>query len=284
VAAERKAMTPAKLILFFLFILSFDLSAQAIIHGEEIPSGEATETVYLDLDNKDMMTCTGVIIAPQVILTAGHCVKMIPSRSMEIGVSTQRIDRKNHLGTFSLSLEKKSVHPRYEDVKEGKKRSGDIQYDIGLLKTKSDLRQIFPRLQFPLLPSSRAQAFQTIQQGQLQAVGYGFQSNEFFVVKKKLPVQSDGITSDNYWVIRSLKKNSGQCEGDSGGGLFAQTSQGRFLLGILSGIARVDGMPWNRKDCGIAQERAAYPDLTRHLCWIQAEAGVSLTRQPLNCP
>jgi hypothetical protein len=288
-------------ILFIVAALAVGLTSNAFIitprdllEAGKTATNEATETIYLDLnvDQPGQESCTGVVVSPNLILTAGHCLQMLGSAT-RVGISSglsNRADqfgdraRYSHRGQVTvIDIAKKAIHPQYiKTQSDGKKESSNIQYDLGYIMTNTNLRKIFPRIQFPQILADQNIIGNMIQQGSLVTAGYGISfpgpegSSTVNVFKLKLNLSLDGISADNYYITRSLEQGRGPCEGDSGSGLFIKSGEVRSLIGILSGVASNTGKPLPRNQCGSAEERAAYLILAPHLRWLQSETGIQL--------
>lgn len=264
-----------------VLIILTSLPAFAIIKGDLVPSSQQTETVYISTDPSDLTkeSCTGVIVAPNLVLTAGHCID-------EIGRTTGKLSISNAASREfpeEVWVEKMKTHPRY--VHEAKKRkSENFQYDIGYILLKDNLSKTLKPVLFPLIPGSRSEALAALATQNVWAVGYGFSANVILPAnktnmrKRELSLSSEGETEDNYFVMKSNSPGKGICEGDSGGGLFVRTAQGNSLVGILSGASSY--LPGNielPRDCGNSKMVAVYVSLYHHLCWLKQETGLSLS-------
>jgi len=278
------------------------LTSQAIIQGDEV-QGEASETIYLSIHPEDPFgeTCTGVVLAPHLIVTAGHCIQGfwsnqvgISNRSVLANAGAIRQDKYAIQESLSVvSIVKKAYHPKYLKVDSSlNKPITNIQYDIGYLVTRENLLTVLSRVQAPLLPNNHAMALELVARNTSVGVGYGASStaapslSNINLKKRKLNMSLDGdFPSDNYFVLKSNKQGQGICRGDSGSGIFVQEGSQKYLLGILSGISAAVGQPALKvpQDCGADRERAAYVDISNHLCWLEKETGIQLTQQPPVC-
>lgn len=276
---------------------AFIITPKDLLDAGKTDRNEATETVYLDLDITQPGTrgCTGVVVRPNLILTAGHCLQMLGSAT-RVGISNGLSNRADQFdgGTFRsryahrgqvkvIDIAKKAIHPQYiKTPGDGKKDSSNVQFDLGYIMTKVDLRKIFPEIKFPQILANQNTIGEMIEQGTLVTAGYGVSfpgpegASTVNVFRLKLNLGLDGISADNYYITRSLEKGRGPCEGDSGSGLFIKSGEVRSLIGILSGVASNDGRPLPRNQCGSVEERAAYLILAPHLPWLQNETGIQL--------
>src|SRR5262245_47015311 len=71
------AMLRSTLALFFLLSGSVAAAAEApVVGGETVPRGKWPDVVAVVLEDG---MCTGTLVAPDVVLTAGHCVDARPT-------------------------------------------------------------------------------------------------------------------------------------------------------------------------------------------------------------
>mmetsp|Transcript_59610 Transcript_59610/g.69648 ORF Transcript_59610/g.69648 Transcript_59610/m.69648 type:complete len:339 (-) Transcript_59610:235-1251(-) len=214
-------------------------------------------------------TCSGSLIAPDVILTAAHCVKSIPKMGAQLG----REDLGDAKETLSRKTKEKRVrkirkHPRYDE--------GLIENDVALLFFRSSFRGYDPVLLNTnnAVPSS----------GQnLTVAGWGATKIGGELNDKKLEaaVTVDeecgadlNITSDTFCATSS---ESGPCTGDSGGPIISKgtSSTTDVVLGVVShGI----GCKKNSNELypGI-YARVADPDISS---WIREEVCKRSRRPP----
>lgn len=200
---------------------------------EEIWGGEKVEpqdplAQYLvgtaAVDRK--FSCSGVIVAPDVILTAAHCLKR---RSVD---TPPKWPQKLKFGLsvieqplLVIDAHDMLIHPRWDS-------SG---IDLALIHFKHSLPEFFSPI--PIAPLS----FEPVQ-GLIQ-VGYG--------VTSKTPSDDDevGVLFKKSAIIISRSQNflrvsAGPCSGDSGGPLIAQNSHGNpSLIGIVSRVDTEFGDP-----------------------------------------
>lgn len=173
-------------------------------------------------------TCSGSLIAPDVILTAAHCVERIPKMGAQIGREDLG-DAKENLSrkTKEKRVRKIRKHPRYDE--------GLIENDVALLFFSSSFKGYDPVLLNTdnAVPSS----------GQnLTVAGWGATEigGELSDEKLEAVVTVDeecgadrNITSDSFCATSSV---SGPCSGDSGGPIISKgtASTTDVVLGVVS--------------------------------------------------
>lgn len=238
----------------------------AIVNASDADLNQSVSSVYLEFNNSEHASCTGVIVSENLILTAGHCFDSVDPKIKDIKISNNK-----HGTSKSKNIALAQAwarHPKYiEPKKGGRKEAVDIQYDIAFIKTKQNLLQTFGLTseQLPKLFLNRDLvnvAINSNKQG--MAYGYGMislndKSDESY--KKQLPVTLEIQNEINVIISRSQLPNQGLCQGDSGGGLFMNYEGSQYLVGILSGISA-------QGRCGSEKAYGAYSLLTEKMCWI----------------
>lgn len=219
----------------FLFISA--LSASAITYGEEeTQAAQKYPWVVLvlhypvDEDSPDY-TCTGTLITPNTVLTAGHCVDPRGRFEVKYGITTFDEEGKS----FEVSGAWRS--PRYSEKRFGVN-------DIGLLR----LKERIPNAKTVSLGSARTIKLAESSK-QLKLFGWGIDQNEepatylrIATVNNQSPllkrILGKSFNSDVWFAAgRYITKEriySGGCRGDSGGPLMG-TVKGKFVqIGITS--------------------------------------------------
>lgn len=268
-----------------LFVSLIGAQAIAIVDGQAPDLEKSASTVYIHSDVNDY-SCTGVVIASHLVLTAGHCLDHISQSTRQIKISNSRSGLRN-LKDVKLAMPVRQ-HPQYtRPARGGRKQSEEIQYDFAFLKTKDNLQEMFEitNEQLPKLFRSTADLRATLLENiQGMAYGYGKTQNdsgstvvENNADKRQLPMIVS-YSSDNYLVARSAvlvsdgknkppKRKGGVCQGDSGGGLFVTRGQDVYLAGVLSGI--VVG-----EKCGDKDSWGGYAIASDSICWVMRESAI----------
>ncbi len=179
--------------------------AGAIVGGQTVPAGDSPMLMVLS----DRGTvCSGVVIAPDAVLTAAHCVT---------GGSAYRLHWRGTDGKPVMEEPKRiTIHPDYHsDAIAARSRS----IDLAVIQTKRALPDTFAQSQLP--PANQPpQAKDT----RLTIQGFGLsnesQADSIGSLRQiTLPVVTPyGQGKLLLWL--SGQANQGACTGDSGGGIF----------------------------------------------------------------
>jgi secreted trypsin-like serine protease len=219
------------------FLLLSTLSASAITYGEEeTQAAQKYPWVVLifhygiDEDTPDY-SCTGTLITPNTVLTAGHCVDPRGRFEIKYGITTFDEEGK------SLEVTGAWRSPRYSERRFGVN-------DIGLLR----LKERIPNAK--TVPLGNASSIKLAESSkQLKLFGWGIDQNEeqatylrIATVINQSPllkkILGKSFNSDVWYAAgRYISKEriySGACSGDSGGPLMG-TVKGKFVqVGITS--------------------------------------------------
>ena len=194
--------------------------AEAIVGGREgadLPGGRSTVMVLTSGGG----VCTGIVVAPDVVLTAGHCVA---------GVAQNRVHYRDEAGQPVLAeVAARVPHPGYDgDAIRGRTRS----IDLALLRTRAALPARFePASLSAAMPRAGAA---------LTLAGYGAaRANDRRSIGRYRGAMLSVV--EPYGPSRILlwleARGAGGCNGDSGGP-------------ILDGGAVVAVAAWVKDACG----------------------------------
>ena len=196
----RLSMRPprAAALLALCAALQAPTRAGAVVGGAEAPPRSAVMVL-----SSNGGVCTGIVLAPDVVLTAGHCAA---------GGLEHRVHYKDEAGQPVLvPLSGRAVHPGYDaGAIAGRRRS----IDLALLRTASPLPARFaPAALSPAMPRAGAS---------LDLGGYGAarpgdpRSTGSFRSAALAVVEPHGPSRILVW-LRAASGKAGGCQGDSGG-------------------------------------------------------------------
>ena len=196
--APRAGLTLAGLMLIGLMLSS--LPARAIVGGGEAPAGGAV----MVLSSKGGV-CTGVVLGPDTVLTAGHCAA---------GAAEYRVHFRDEAGAPVLvAVAARVVHPGYDaGAASGRRRS----IDLALLRTATPLP---PRFAPMTLSTAAPHAGDS-----LTVAGYGAakpgdpRSTGTYRSIALAVIEPHGPSRILVWLKGGAAgASAGACQGDSGG-------------------------------------------------------------------
>ena len=224
---------------------------QAILRGHPASADEQWGTVGLLVSlGQDEWLCTGTLIAPQLVVTAGHCVK--DEYSDELATSVLVIagaaDIDNAEPEQVYEAARFVPHPRALHGDESEDPTGlGADYDIAIVETKSKITQVTP------VPVPALDAVDTLLSANVELViaGYGTR-----VLDEETGLSDqDG---EHYVGLQHFVRRSGSeflagsssdadtCPGDSGGPAYLMVDGKPLLVGATS-RGRYD---FPKVDCG----------------------------------
>jgi hypothetical protein len=224
-----------------------------VVGGSTADESQWPDIAFVDLDGGH---CSGTLIAPNLVLTAAHCLSMGPAKDVTIGPADAR-------ETIAIA-----------------DQSYNTILDVGLilLEKSSTVR---PR---PLAIGCAADAL--VNGDMAHIVGYGATSpdgggapgfNEADVEVFDATCTSDGdygylnyCTANEWLITRSAGTSS--CFGDSGGPILAQRAFGSVVAGITSGG---DGGDDPSEPCGTGSF-GIYARADAVQAWIEENSGITL--------
>jgi uncharacterized protein (TIGR03382 family) len=235
---------------------------EPVIGGAAAPAGKWPDTAAV-LWGGDQ-ACTGTLIAPTVVLTAGHCVEGGAPDAVLLGATAKSRPQEGE----TISVQRAVAYPDSQST-----------IDVAVLVLASP-STVTPRQ----IATGWARA--DIRNGApVQLVGYGTVDRNGNVETDSLMEASSTITDFNCSTSSGCNvqaRPDGElgaggmgidtCPGDSGGPIYVTTSYGNFLAGVTS-----RAYTSNQYYCS---EGGIYARADKVVDWIQTTASVTLERVP----
>lgn len=243
---------------------SLSWASQSIIDGIQAPMGGELAPVFA-LEGSENRLCTGVLVAPTLIMTAAHCVDgRMSIRTVANGTDLSRNSRR---GIVARVKTMKS-HPQYVEGS-GVSIAAGARWDIGYIVLRAPVTTVTPM---------RVKTFSTLDEvsiltGKLATTtGYGFSTfrpngeyDSWDMGIKRYGEKS--ITQANLDFIAFDSMRYAVLPGDSGGPLLWDDGSGKAVVGINHSMVR-DGSSYK-----YATMHTLRPD---SVCWVEKSSGIDI--------
>jgi MYXO-CTERM domain-containing protein len=243
IVAERRSM------LAFLSSLPLFLSSQSVIGGTPVKPGAWPDAVVVLAQDA---ACTGTLITPDVVLTAGHCIDTDP-----VVVIVDTVDY-GQPGGEPIRVKAALAYPDWEHA-----------YDVGVVVLEH-AASVTPRV-----VAAACSARSGLTPGaQVHLVGFGLTTRAGTGNNTRLHEAAisivDPACSDDPACMPAISpggeftaggRGTDACFGDSGGPVYLDTSTGPALVGVVSRAAVMESQP-----CG---DGGVYVRADRVIAWVQ---------------
>lgn len=239
--------------------LAFDETTQEIVGGNDVAAGQWPDAVVV-LGNKG--SCTGTLIAPDVVLTAGHCSKIEPTQVIANTTDYARA------GGVRVNVEKTVAYPDWQTT-----------YDVSVIVLASPITNVTPR---NVATSCTFSAFK--KDVAVHLVGFGATDMQGTAANSRLKEAMAAVTDPSCMggngcnsrvapggeFVAGGTGNADSCFGDSGGPVYMDTDAGPVLVGAVS-----RGVDNSSTPCGGG---GIYVRTDKIISWIESTAARTIAK------
>ncbi len=236
-------------------------SAQAVIQGEVSRDPDGARSFVVRIESTQGEICSGTLIAPDLVLTAAHCVMHRAGYSV---IAVDRAFRQRRIGVAAATM-----HPEFVPGTTPEEQPG---VDLALVKLAQPLGADFMPLDprsagtigtgdavgiagFGVVAENRRNTARTLRQAQLVSIGSLQVANRVTVVTDRRRFAETA--------------GAGACLGDSGGPILSGGPGGYRIVGVVSWSSGALQQNGRRTACG---GFTALTPVAEHAGWISARA------------
>lgn len=216
--------------MLFLFSCSDESSAlvqqTAIRAGRVVQPGEILAKQVADLSiqkGSQWFSCSGTLIAPDLILTAAHCLQ---GQQNPLVLAT--------IGRNSKRSQSCFVHPKFNNEALNDRFNIRPTYDLAIIKLALPFPESFTPMQLPLMEFRNGQS--------ISIAGFGEDEHKKMGILKTANIPNASYIASSYDIMHPIG-SAGIEFGDSGGAAFRCSSQECVIFGVTSrtlGLRRED--------------------------------------------
>lgn len=240
-------------------LLSTESSDNGIIGGKAVSKSEEISTTTVQLLNvRKGTSCTGTIIAANIVLTAAHCTAADPT-DIYVIFSTKIPQSSSDLRKMNVRrVADGATDPRWAQLSD---TTSKVWGDIALLKFSGSLPLGYKAARVST-DESNLQDGMTVTLAGFGLIKGGPEVEAKELRKTSVTVKEAAFSSTEFLVDQT--QGRGACRGDSGGPAYVLSSGKPVILGVTS---RGEGDAKN--DCTVA---AVYTSVAAYTSWINETA------------
>lgn len=232
---------------------------QAIVGGLDVPAGKWPDTVAV---LGETGICTGTLIAPDVVLTAGHCADITPL--------TVIANTTNYAGSGGAKVKvlRTVAYPNW-----------DTTYDVSIVILAQPITSVTPRA-----IGTSCSFHNFLPDTAVRLVGFGATDSQGVTsntnLKEAMTAVIDPTCSGGFGCNKSVSPGgefvaggagtADSCFGDSGGPVYLETARGPIVIGAVSRGVNNAATP-----CGSG---GIYVRTDKIVQWIEETAGKSVSK------
>ena len=257
-----------------------------IVGGTLVSEGQwqAEQTLVL-LGGSGSPLCTAVLIGPNQILTAAHCLdNPIPNLGIGYGPAVKEectakkgsCRHKQPVRDKSIKVISTLVHPKY--ISDTTTQRGGDYYDIGLVVFEGELPlTITPIADFGDFPTRTADL---TDESNLVKTGYGTTSDhdETNATLRSVELNVARLDVKNRELEYQRKTAKGTCNGDSGGPGFVLDGGTPRLIGITSRGPYITAADQTQKESSCDEGNGIDTDARYYRAWLDCSASAMRER------
>lgn len=257
-AVKIAGMIRSAFLALILFVAAAIAPAQAIVRGVEATNRDGLRDFIVRIESDLGEMCTGVLVSPDLVITAAHC--LLADASYDVFALDQRFR------TITRGVLAKALHPSFDATAPPRRQPG---IDLAVLRLDAPLGQEFTPL--PLRRTNTPMPGEDVTLAGFGTTAFGKRETARKLRYTYLRVRGEMQIGNTMLMASDSERESqrtgaGACQGDSGGPIL-RGDPGRFvLLGLVSWSS---GATSERSGAACGGSTAITP-LTPHLGWIEA--------------